>query len=84
MTYSQDTENRYYLNDLHKVVGGEVKNKPANWFLLQSTNELVSELLIDGIPSVSRKTGRNGGTYVTRELVYAYTMWINPTFHLLK
>jgi hypothetical protein len=38
--------------------------------------------LTAGIPAVSTREGRGGGTYVVRELVYAYAMWVSPEFNL--
>ncbi|WP_434657524.1 KilA-N domain-containing protein [Chromobacterium violaceum] len=74
-----DAEDRYCLNDLHKASGGDQKNQPRYWLANQSAEELVAE--ISRIPLVT-KMGRNGGTYVCRELVYAYAMWISSSFHL--
>lgn len=78
-----DKEGRFCLNDLHRASGGNVKSKPANWTMLSQTKELISELgLIDGIPAINSLPGRTGGTYVVKELVYAYAMWISAKFHL--
>lgn len=76
-----DAEGRYFLNDLHKAAGNERWYEPANWRITNSFKGLVAELETTGIPVVSIP-GRNGGTYVVKELVYANAMWISPRFHL--
>ncbi|WP_256732987.1 KilA-N domain-containing protein [Acinetobacter sp. SwsAc2] len=88
-TIHQDRHGRFCLNDLHKASGGEVKNKPSNFLQNDKTQELVAELIVAGNPSsvniepVSAiRGGPEQGTYVVKELVYAYAMWISPAFHL--
>ena len=74
----------YSLNDLHQAAGGEARNKPANFMRLDTTQALVAEIQVSDM-SLAEKTihgGNNRGTYVVKELVYAYAMWINPAFHL--
>lgn len=88
----QDSEGRYSLNDLHKASGGERRHRPVYWLDLQQTKELVEEIQKVGIPTfnedilnseislfspVESKRGRAGGTYVCKELVYSYAMWIS-------
>jgi hypothetical protein len=84
-----DADGRYSLNDLHKAAGGEKRHGPSYWLANAQTAELIGELETTG-KSVVRDTGnpvvkiegRNGGTFVCKELVYAYAMWISPKFHL--
>ncbi len=77
----QDAEGRYCLNDLHKAAGAEPRHKPALWE--RQAGDLIDELRkgTDSYPLQTR-LGRNGGTFVVKELVYAYAMWISPKFHL--
>ncbi|VEB42995.1 Uncharacterized phage-encoded protein [Chromobacterium violaceum] len=77
----QDAEGRYCLNDLHRAAGDLPKHAPALWE--RQASELVEEIQKDTKSYVLAKLrGRNGGTYVAKELVYAYAMWISPRFHL--
>ena len=84
VTIKTDEEGRYCLNDFHKAAGGERRHEPSLWMANQQTGELSRALESEntGIPVISAKAGRYGGTYVVRELVYAYAMWISPKFHL--
>lgn len=72
----------YCLNDLHKASGGEEKNKPSNWIATSQVKELESEILNAGNQAIKKSAGRYGGTYVCKELVYAYAMWISAKFNL--
>ncbi|MGI3375825.1 KilA-N domain-containing protein [Providencia stuartii] len=94
----QDSIGRYSLNDLHKASGGQKRHQPSDWLRLEQTNELIAEILkpeITGIKNTNNlkvenptfepvhiKKGRYGGTYVCKELVYSYAMWISAAFAL--
>ena len=79
-----DSVGRFCLNDLHKAAGAESRHQPAFFFRRPETQDLEAEL--NSAPAQSFTTvttpGRNGGTYVCKELVYAYAMWISAKFHL--
>lgn len=83
VTIKQDAEGRYCLNDLHKAAGGEDRHQPAHFW--EAAGDKLLQVLILENPRVSpkvAKAGRYGGTFVVKELVYAYAMWISPKFHL--
>lgn len=85
ITIHKDSQGRYSLNDLHQASGGEEKDKPANWLRLEKTVELIDEILnaqIRAFKPVDSRKGRYGGTYVCKELVYSYAMWISASFAL--
>ncbi len=77
-----DDEGRFCVNDLHRASGGAQRHQPRYWLKLQQTQELVAVLADSAISLSVVRGGPNQGTYVPRELVYAYAMWISPTFHL--
>ncbi len=85
----QDNSGRYCLNDLHRAAGGEERHKPRFWLGNQQTQELVQELTEGGNPPLEQNQpvrvihgGDASGTYVCKELVYSYAMWISPSFNL--
>uniref|UniRef100_UPI000463F765 KilA-N domain-containing protein n=3 Tax=Enterobacteriaceae TaxID=543 RepID=UPI000463F765 len=81
-TVRRDPEGRYCLNDLHRAAGGERRHEPTLWRNLQQTGELVQLLSDTGIPVSVIKGGAGQGTFVCKELVYSYAMWISPEFNL--
>ena len=87
LTIRKDSEGRYCLNDLHKAAGELEQHATWRFFRNQQPDELIEELikapnLVVKAAPLEVKRGRNGGTFVVKELVYAYAMWISPAFHL--
>ncbi|POF63846.1 KilA-N domain-containing protein [Novacetimonas maltaceti] len=86
-TIRQDPFGRYCLNDCYKAAGSPSHKGPNEWTKNAQTDGLIEELRSGGNspdPIKIIKTGPNEkrGTYVVKELVYAYAMWISPAFHL--
>jgi hypothetical protein len=93
-TIRQDNEGRYCINDLHKASGGQDKHKPFNFMRNQQTKDLISEIENEimmlksehhnfkAVNTIKGK-GLNQGTFVIKELVYFYAMWISAKFHLM-
>lgn len=84
ITIRKDSEGRYCLNDIHKAAGGLEKHKPVQFFRQQQAADLITEIKV-GNPTISpvvTKLGCTGGTFVCKELVYAYAMWVSAAFNL--
>lgn len=92
----QDAEGRYCLNDLYRSSGSANRHRPSLWLENKQTKALIAELISEQefllrtetskqefllIPIVT-EAARNRDTYVVKELVYAYAMWISPAFQL--
>lgn len=75
--------NLYNLNDLHKSSGGLDKHKPSLFMQNKQTIDLANEVSkVKGFLPFKKVMGRTGGTYVCKELVYAYAMWVSAEFNL--
>ena len=78
----------YSLNDLHKASGKEKKHQPFNFMRNQEVTDLIEELQCSSDMRnkqvfIKLVSGKNRGTYVCKELVYRYAMWISAKFALL-
>jgi len=81
----QDSNGRFCLNDLHKSAGGEKLHQPSNWLRMQQTIDLISVLESEECKTKPLEVingGNNRGTFVVKELVYAYATWISAKFFL--
>jgi len=83
----QDEDGRYCLNDLHKASGDDKKHFPAYFLRNQQTKDLIEEIERYANSHIAVKVIKGGaekqGTYVVKELVYSYAMWISAKFHLM-
>lgn len=81
-----DSEGRYSLNDLHNASGKEDKHQPAFFMRRSETIDLINEIInsanMQNYNPVTTRRGCKGGTYVCKELVYSYAMWISAAFAL--
>lgn len=92
-TIRQDDDGRFCINDLHKASGALEKHQPAFFMRNKQTKDLIDELESEFLICKNaehksavitiRGKGLEQGTYVVKEIVYAYAMWISPKFHLM-
>lgn len=85
---------RYCLNDLQRaaVAAPNETRSSRSLEVYEFMRRVETVTMIDllnkettGNPRIApviTVSGRNGGTYVCKELVYAYAMWISPAFNL--
>lgn len=81
---STDDEGRYSLNDLHKAAGFSNKHKPSLFYRSDSFNNVVEVLKAQNcaFEPIVKIRGKFGGTWICKELVYKYAMWISPEFEV--
>ena len=76
----QDEEGRFCLNDFHRAAGSLEHQRPSKWMSNKTTKALIEELDKAQIRAIESK--QQVGTFAVKELIYAYAMWISPSFHV--
>jgi hypothetical protein len=80
-----DSEGRFSLTDLHRAAGADPRLKPFLFLRSESVAKVVEVLKAQNcaIEPISIKRGRyTGGTWVCKELVYKYAMWVDAEFEV--
>lgn len=85
-----DQDGLFNLNDLHEASGGANKHRASFFMRRPETIDLIAAMEAEKkcatqhtLPGpVKVIMGRHGATYVCKELVYAYAMWVKAEFHL--
>ncbi|HHH0684222.1 TPA: KilA-N domain-containing protein [Yersinia enterocolitica] len=73
----------YCLNDLHKASGGAPRQKPPFWIRTKSTQKIIEG--VKRLRPFAIRVIRGGdlqGTYASKELAFAYAIWISPEFYI--
>lgn len=78
----KNSDGLFSLNDLHRATGGFKKDEPARFLRNEKAKSLIEEILITQKWVIKKSAGRYGSSWVCKELVYAYAMWISPKFML--
>ncbi len=82
---STDEHGRYSLNDLHKAAGSSIASLPNKFMRQESVKNVIAVLNAQNraFEPVSIKRGRyTGGSWVCKELVYKYAMWVDAEFEV--
>lgn len=83
ITIHPDADGRYCINGLHRAAGGKAKDQPAQFMRSKGADLLKAELLKtnpNALATITKFGRSDTGTYVCKELVYAYAMWLGPEF----
>ena len=85
----QDLSGKFCLNDLHQAAGNLKRHRPGYFLETQQAQELIAEISKAVIPALEQNQvvsvthgGNYRGTFVVKELVYAYAMWISAKFNI--